>query len=238
MRGGNKATRVVTLPSTRDYERWLERWGDSVEVVNVAHNRKVMVTFRGPAEATKWTDWSQVIGAVVAIGAAVWIGSFVLSGSSGTSSAPRASAAAAAATVPVPTTPAPTPHIGSAVEAGNWRYSVRQSDVTKTFTSGSGFLATTRTAKGLWVIVLIQLTNIGKENFSINFHDFELRDDKGIKYSPEFITDLNPPPGYTNLGESFPPGVPLLTRLYFDVAPGTNGMRLQLVQPKLDIRLE
>jgi hypothetical protein len=131
----------------------------------------------------------------------------------------------------------PVPHIGSVVESGNWRYSVRQSDVGKTVTQGTGYFATTKTAKGLWVVVLMQLTNVGNANFSINYFDFELRDDKGIKYTPELTSDLNPPPGYTNLGESFPPGVPLLTRLYFDVAPGTTGMRIHLVQGGSDIAL-
>jgi hypothetical protein len=109
--------------------------------------------------------------------------------------------------------------------------------VAKSTTQGSGFFATTKTAKGIWVVVLIQLTNIGKRNFSINYFDFELRDDKGIRYTPELTSDLDPPPGYTNLGESFPPGVPLLTRLFFDVAPGTTGMRIHLVQPNSDIGL-
>jgi hypothetical protein len=129
---------------------------------------------------------------------------------------------------PTPTASPSPPHIGSIVEAGNWRYQVQQVDVAKIYTSGSGFLATSYTAKGNWVIVLIQLTNIGNRNYSINAFDFELRDDKGIKYNPESSYAFNLPPGYMNFGEQMPPGVPQLARLYFDVTPGTSGMYLYL----------
>lgn len=133
------------------------------------------------------------------------------------------------------TSATPMPNIGSVVEAGNWRYSVRQVDVAKTYVDR---FSTAKTAKGNWVIVLVQLTNIGKANFSINSFDFELWDDKGIHYNEAGIFTGDPPPGHMNLGDKTPPGVELLTTLRFDVAPGTSGMMLHLVQPNINIRLE
>ena len=98
----------------------------------------------------------------------------------------------------------------------------------KNYTTGSGFLATTYTAKGLWVIVLTQLTNIGNRNYSINTFDFESRDSNGIKYSPQSTYSFDLPSGYMNLGDQVPPNVPQLATLYFDVTPGTTGMYLYL----------
>lgn len=142
--------------------------------------------------------------------------------------APQPASTQTAGARPSPTPTPEPPHIGSIVQAGNWRYSVRQVDVMKTYTSGSGLLATRHTAKGQWVIVLIQLTNIGNRNYSIHEHDFELRDDKGIRYDPATSYAFNLPPGHMNLGDQVPPGVPQLATLYFDVAPGTTGMYLYL----------
>ena len=86
---------------------------------------------------------------------------------------------------------------------------------------------------------LLQLTNVGNRNFSINAHDFELRDNKGIAYDLSADTfQLVSFRNQTQLGEQMPPGVLLTTTLLFDVAPGTNGMMLWLRQANATIRLE
>jgi hypothetical protein len=144
------------------------------------------------------------------------------------------SAAAAVSSAPA----TPLPGIGANVEAGNWRYSVRQVDTQKTI--ARGFFGP-KTAKGTYVLVWIDLTNIGKENFIINLPDFELRDDKGIKYTADYDSDeASKARGQSaiGIGEKMPPGVKTTTTLVFDVAPGTSGMVLYLNQAKAAIRLE
>lgn len=147
-------------------------------------------------------------------------------------------------------TPAPKPtyptsfsgHIGTTVEIENWRYSVRQVDVMQeSFKCGTQRFASAIDApKGIWVVILLDLTNIGRENFSLNAHDIELRDDKGILYNMASFASFgcSKDRGQAALGEQMPPTVTVRTTLLYDVAPGTNGMYLYLVQGKGTIRLE
>lgn len=145
---------------------------------------------------------------------------------------------------PKPTFTPPTTYsgrIGTQVELGNWRYSVRQVDVTgDAIQCGSNRFSTTDKPKGLWVSLLLDITNVGRENFTLNAHDIELRDDKGIVYHMASFasSSCSRGRGQASLGEQMPPTVTVRTTLLYDVAPGTGGMYLYLVQGKGTIRLE
>lgn len=60
----------------------------------------------------------------------------------------------------------------------------------------------------------------------------ELRDSKGIKYDMDSTNSSLAASAQkqASLGEQMPPGVAVTTTLLFDVAPGTSGMYLYLVQ--------
>lgn len=166
----------------------------------------------------------------------------IASATPGTAStqAPVATAAlaATAAAAAVPTAVPATPHIGSTVRAGNWQYRVVQVDTAKSLRWGSSDF-TVMTPKGIWVAVMLDLTNIGDRNFTLNDWDLELWDGKTIKYDPNYESSLySHSIGQSALGEQMPPSVTVRVTLLFDVAPGTTGMKLHLVQGGPDIRLE
>lgn len=131
------------------------------------------------------------------------------------------------------------PRIGTVVRAGNWQYRVMQVDTAKSLrwgSSDSGVLI----PKGIWVAVMFDLTNMGSRNFTLNTWDLELWAGGGIKYdSAGFDSSLySHSIGQAALGEQMPPGVTTRFTVLFDVAPGTTGMKLHLVQGGPDIRLE
>lgn len=130
--------------------------------------------------------------------------------------------------------------IGTQVALGNWRYSVRQVDLTQDRMQCGDRYSMLDKPKGVWVVVLLDLTNVGRENFTLNAHDMELRDDKGIVYNmASFASSLcSRGRDQASLGEQMPPTVTVRTTLLYDVAPGTTGMYLYLVQGNGTIRLE
>lgn len=87
---------------------------------------------------------------------------------------------------------------------------------------------------------VVPVQNTAKENFPINDHDFELRDDGGVKYvaSSELgaMTFLEQKK-LASLGGQFPPGVPVNSAVLFATAPGATGLKLWLVQEKSAIDL-
>lgn len=137
--------------------------------------------------------------------------------------------------------PSPTPEarIGSILEVGNWRYSVRGIETASSLDLSSAYFRRVLTAKGLYVLVLIEITNIGTRNFGLNIWDFELHDSRGLKYdvSPDTIS-LVAYQQQLQLGEQMPPTVTATTTLLFDVAPNPVGMVLWLRQGDAGIRLE
>jgi hypothetical protein len=147
---------------------------------------------------------------------------------SGTGSATPTSASAR----PGAETAAPPPaRIGTVLELGNWRYAVRAVDVTPSID-----VSTSQTAKeilkpkGTYVVVLLQLTNIGSRSASIGDADFQLRDSRAVAYDPAASDErkLVSFRAQTQLGEQIAPGVMVTTTLLFDVPPGTTGMSLTL----------
>lgn len=131
--------------------------------------------------------------------------------------------------------PVATPHVGSIVDAGTWRYQVVQVDLSRQIRWGQQAMD----AKGFWTIVMLDLTNIGNRGFTLKESDFELVDDKGTTYhSHDMSSTYAGSLGQSALGAQLAAGVKMRTTLLFDVASGTTGMKLHLVQGGPDIRLE
>jgi len=129
------------------------------------------------------------------------------------------------------TAPPPPAHIGTVLELGSWRYSVRAVDVTPSIDVSTS--QTTREIlkpKGTYVVVLVQVTNIGNRSASIGDADFQLRDSRAAGYDPATSDErkLVSFRAQTQLGEQIAPGVMVTTTLLFDVPPGTTGMYLNL----------
>jgi len=153
-------------------------------------------------------------------------------------SAPPAAPALPAATAAPPPPPAPAA-VGVPVVAGNWEYTVvgtqRQKEIKAKFTGSA--------AKGEYVVVGVRVKNVGRENFGLNAHDFELYDGSGVKYRPAsvYVMEWAKTLGYDGvMGQDtaqMPPGVPGTYALAFDVAPDAQGLRLRLVQAKTDVAL-
>jgi hypothetical protein len=101
----------------------------------------------------------------------------------------------------------------------------------------------TATARGEFVVVGLQLRNVGPERFGLNRWDFELYDANGTRYTsaPIYVAGWEQALGYD--GEvgadtaEMPPGVSGKYLIAFDVAPGAQGLMLRLVQAQTDVPL-
>ena len=147
-------------------------------------------------------------------------------GDTGTSATPSADVPAAVAPKAAAPKAAALPGIGAKVRDGKFEFVVTGVEHPgKTFQSQFG---TTETAQGEFVIVRINITNIGDAAQMIDSSSQQLFNDKGQKFAPSsaimslkgadkiFITNINPGNSVT--------GAPLL----FDVAPGTKIASIEL----------
>lgn len=124
-----------------------------------------------------------------------------------------------------------TAKVNETISSGNWEYTVTKVERGDKEVAWSDFGNKT-TAKGEFVLVYLTLKNIGKENFTINSFDFELRDANDVKYNDDSTTSFSVS-DYRNLGklgEQMPPGVAVDTILVYDVAPSATDLRLVLKQ--------
>lgn len=146
--------------------------------------------------------------------------------------------ACSAAAQPTPTKtvdPAATPHVGSIVDVGNWRYQVVQVDLARQIRWGQQAMD----ANGFWTIVMLDLTNIGDRGYALKESDFELVDSKGTTYRTNDVSSAYARSlGQSSLGAQLAAGVKTRTSVLFDVASGATGMKLHLVQGGPDIRLD
>lgn len=131
-----------------------------------------------------------------------------------------------------PATGASTPQakVGDTVRSGNWEYTVTKVERVKTI-QWSEFGNKTD-AIGEWLVVSLTLKNVGDRNFPINNHDFHVAAGT-TKYDPTTKIEAFSFVRYVklqNLGEQYPPGVPVKTALLFDLAPGTKDLKLVLEQ--------
>jgi len=173
-----------------------------------------------------------------------------------TVSAPATPAVQAAPPVPTaaPAAPPPVLQVGVPYQAGNWDYTVLEVRREKTIWSQSpsfskpGEYVASKTyganAKGEYVIVGLQLKNVGRENFGLSTHDFALYDGSGVKYNAAsvYAGDWDKALGYDGeVGFSdtrqMPPGVPGKYLIVFDVAPDAADLQLRLVQAGVNVPL-
>jgi len=156
--------------------------------------------------------------------------------------APTATPAPAKPTAaPVPTaTPAPPPtpvpqlKIGDTLEIKNWRVKVLEVQRVPGDLVWSQFGNKTP-AIGEWFIVIVELTNTGAENFTLNTWDFELRTAAGatVKHTTEGAAYAYPAfKKMVGLGKQIPPGATVATPLLYDIAKGTQGISLVFAQAK------
>lgn len=142
---------------------------------------------------------------------------------------------------PKPTeTPKPTatplPSLNQVVSAKNW-------DITLTAVDKPGQTLTWSTfgnktaASGTWLVVSLDATNTGKENFGLSYSDFTLFDGNGVKYR---VTDdsgvrygYSETKGASSVGAQVPPGVKVHYLLVFDINPEAKGLRLEFSQVNL-----
>lgn len=182
-----------------------------------------------------WVKWGAIgCAGLLLICVVIGVVSMLASGNNqnGTTVTKAGDGAAPAAT--------PSPGVGDTVTAGNWEYTVTDVERTSEPLVWSDYGNQTE-AKGEWVIVKMTLKNIGKKNFSINTHDFELVTGDGTKYSTS--TEGGVSYGYhehhklSRLGEQMPPGLPIETAVIFDVAPNAQNLKLNLRQAKTMVDL-
>lgn len=154
--------------------------------------------------------------------------------SGGQAAAPAATSAPAqakATEAKVAPTATAAPKIGQPITSGNWEYTITRTGRDKTLDAGFGKAE----AKGEFFVVYMTIKNIGKENFGINGHDFELVTGDGVKYNT--TSDFNVS-GWltknklTGLGQQQPPGIPSDVALVFDINPAATGLRLNLKQAR------
>jgi hypothetical protein len=139
-----------------------------------------------------------------------------------------------------PASGASAPHVGSPVTAGNWKYTVLASRRTDHLDGGFG-----THAKGEYVLVELELENIGRENFGLHDWDFELYDAAGVRYRADTASDFawrsampGEKAGAVGLDSGqLPPFVAGKYIVGFDVTPGAQGLRLRLVQAGVDVPL-
>jgi hypothetical protein len=139
-----------------------------------------------------------------------------------------------------PASPAPLAGAPYAVGRwGKWEYTVlearRMQEIKGRFS--------TATAKGEYVVVGLQLKNVGPESLGLDRRDFELYDAAGVKYTstPIYVAGWEQALGYDGeVGadtDALPPGVAGKYLIAFDVAPGSQGLTLRLVQAQTDVPL-
>jgi hypothetical protein len=165
---------------------------------------------------------------VIVLGALASAGS---KGSTATTStgAPAASAPASAAATATPEPPKAA-KVGETLQTNNWKLAVSSVDRPGKSLVWSEF-GNKQDAVGTWLVVNLALTNIGKSNFTVNAHDFELKDKGGVTYTtanccfsyPSFKKILP-------MGQQMPPTVEGKSALIFDVAPTAEGLTLTFKQ--------
>lgn len=157
-------------------------------------------------------------------------------------SAPAAATKPAATTAPAkPAAVAPTAttkpepqllKIGDVLEAPNWHLKVVTAERVDGDLVWSQYGNKTK-AIGQWLVLTLELKNVGRENFSVHQHDFELQTANGqtIKHSSEVFgyADFK---GQVALGKQIPPGATVVTPLIYDIPQNTNGINLIFAQAK------
>ena len=122
------------------------------------------------------------------------------------------------------------------MRAVNWEYTVTKVERTRQLVWSD--FGNRSDAQGIFVVIYLTLKNLGKQNYSINSWDFELRDDNDAKYQTArdmlmIVRQMK----LASLGDQFVPGLSIQTALIFDVNPDATGLKLYLDQARAAIDL-
>jgi hypothetical protein len=129
---------------------------------------------------------------------------------------------------------------GATIATRNWRLTV--TDVSQTPTLVWNRWGSSQAAVGLWLLVGVDLENIGGENFGVNRWDFEVHDSEGrvYRHTDEWAA-LQYPDTRGALAASnrqIPPGTTAPLILVFDINPDATGLQLVFAQerrPRADL---
>jgi hypothetical protein len=94
-------------------------------------------------------------------------------------------------------------------------------------------------ATGTWIVVLLEVTNTGKQNYGVNTGDFALLDTQGDVYDPSLDVGAllySEYRGGKKLGVQVPPGITVTYHIAFDINPSASGLVLlfkQDTQPQI-----
>jgi len=117
-------------------------------------------------------------------------------------------------------TATPLPSLNQVVSAKNWDITIIAVNKPGQTLAWSTYGNKTK-AEGTWLVVSLDATNTGKENFGLNYSDFTLYDGNGNKYN---VTDDSgiryeyaETKGGSNIGAQVPPGVKVHYFLVFDI---------------------
>ncbi|MCX6024039.1 MAG: DUF4352 domain-containing protein [Chloroflexi bacterium] len=153
-------------------------------------------------------------------------------GAAAATPAPAATVRATATPRPAPTaTPAPViGKTGETLATKNWRVTLAGVERPGKSLVWSSF-GNKQEAVGTWLVINVDLENTGKENFTVNDWDFELKTADGVTYKGAnccfLYADLKK---MQKLGQQLPPGVPAKSALIYDIAPAAAGMTLTFKQ--------
>lgn len=132
--------------------------------------------------------------------------------------------------------PPPVYKVGDTITSGNWKYTVTGVSESKTVPYSD--FGNTFEAKGIWLIIDLNVENVGNETSVINTWDFEVKDSAGTTYSTAFesisysLYKKSAAPG-----DQLPPNVPVSIALLYDVSPGASGFSLSLRQAGVIVEL-
>jgi hypothetical protein len=138
-------------------------------------------------------------------------------------------AATPTALPPQPIAATTAPAAAQAVSLKNWNVIVvsveRPGQTLKTSSSG------TKQALGQWLVIAVDMSNTGKENFGFNSFDFVLKTAAGVSIKEKddfgFEGDYNRFRGGLDYGTQIPPGVTVHAFIAFDVGPDIAGMKME-----------
>jgi hypothetical protein len=128
--------------------------------------------------------------------------------------------------VSAPATPTAAP-AGSAVRDGKFEFQVLNNFSAKTVSDPTGNPYMTATAQGIFLVIVMKVTNVGGEPQSYFGQNQKLIDSSGREYAVSSKADMWMNTGISAMGE-INPGNSIQVRVPFDVPPGTRASALEL----------
>jgi hypothetical protein len=169
----------------------------------------------GVSARTKWLLVGGSIAGVLVLVVLSIIGNNVKKHDALTVSTPSATA-----------TPTAAP-AGSAVRDGKFEFQVLNNFSAKTVSDPTGNPYMTATAQGIFLVIVVKVTNVGGEPQSYYGQNQKLIDSSGREYAVSSEADMWMNTGVSPMGE-INPGNSIQVRVPFDVPPGTMATELEL----------